>query len=219
MCGGEETEGWLEAASREKGFSVITVVCSGQADLPQASADKRVEKAASFLFNQTWSCCVPSPDVQAAKGSDSLGRSKGEADKGGWSPGKPVSCPGPPFRKFFCFWLPDVMYTLGGGTEGLRVVSSPFPLLSNWTRFCLAALSFKRETEVLAYMTESYFEISIAGSVSGKCWEARNMPRGVCRWGIGRQPGLWLNAICSFHFRLLFLLFFTKIFSSPRCKS
>lgn len=198
------------------------VICSAypvQADLPRASSDKKVEKEASFLFNQTWSCRVHSPDVQAAKGSDSLSRSKEEADKGGWSPGKPVSCPGPPLGKFSCFWLPDVMYTLGGGTEGLRVASSPFLCLSNWTCFCLAALSFKRETEVLAYMTDSYFEISIGGSVSGKCWEARNMRRGVCRWGIGRQPGLWLNAVCSFHFLLLFLLFFTKTFSSPKCKN
>lgn len=48
-----------------------------------------------------------SSDVQAAEGSDSLGRSKGEADKGGAgggkgdrSPEKPVGSPGPPMGQF-----------------------------------------------------------------------------------------------------------------------
>lgn len=48
-----------------------------------------------------------SSDVQAAEGSDSLGRSKGEADKGGAgggkgdrSPEKPVGSPGPLMGQF-----------------------------------------------------------------------------------------------------------------------
>lgn len=60
-----------------------------------------------------------SSDVQAAEGSDSLGRSKGEADKGGGGEGReqelreacgqPRASHGAVSR----LWLPDVMHNSG----------------------------------------------------------------------------------------------------------
>lgn len=55
--------------------------------------------------------------------------------------------------------------------------------------------------------------------MSGKCWDARNMCRGVCDGGVGREPGLWLDAVGSFHFRLLFLLFLPRHVSPPNAKA
>lgn len=173
----------------------------------QASVGKKVQKAASFLFNQTWSCCVHSSDVQAAEGSDSLDRSKGEADNGGRSLWAAQGLPwGSSCASGYQMWcIPQGPEWKPGGVS---------PSLSNLTRFLSDSSQLQKKDwsaclhdRVLWSFLRWYFEISIGGSVSGKCWEARNTCRGVCGWGLeGNLGSDWMPFVpfilgcCSYCF-------------------
>ena len=186
----------------------------------QASVEEKMELEASFLVNQTRSCRVRNPDVQAAEGADSWGRSTGEPDNG--ASGGHSRAPG--CQRSCLAQGPDSQP--GGGGSGVGLSLSQLVYNLPWFSVWLPSASEGRleglptlHNRVLGNFLSWYFEISTGGSLSGKCREARNMCRGVCGWAVGREPGLWLDAFCSFHSRLPFPLFWPRRFFSPKCKS
>lgn len=125
MCGVWKQKGRLEAV--RKGGRILSdplwsaVRILARVISKQASVDKKMEMEASFLFNQTWSCCVRSPDVQAAEGSDSWGRSKGEADNGAGA-GEGCALPGASLGVIVVLLAARCNAQLRGLIQGLEVV-------------------------------------------------------------------------------------------------
>ena len=120
----------------------------------QASVEEKMESEASFLVNQTRSCCVRNPDVQAAEGADSWGRSTGEPDNGASgghsrAPGCQRSClaQGPDSQPggggsgvglslsqlvynlpWFSVWLLSSAYKLNKQGDNIQPWCTPFPM-------------------------------------------------------------------------------------------
>lgn len=182
----------------------------------QASVEEKMESEASFLVNQTRSCCVRNPDVQAAEGADSWGRSTGEPDNG--ASGGHSRAPG--CQRSCLAQGPDSQP--GGGGSGVGLSLSQLVYNLPWFSVWLLSASEGR-LEGLPTLHESPRELS-QSVFRNKHWRqpVRQVLRSKkyvqrCVW-VGGWKGTWALTRC-----LLFLSFqaavpivLTKTFFLPQ---